>query len=342
MAVSLPDRVAPGALLGLLADGELRSETSLVQALGLTQGQLIEGVERLRALGIEIDAPGDGYRLARGVELLDAARLRAMLRPDSRGKLHSLDVLFEVDSTNTRLLGMPPPPRNFAHVAMSELQHAGRGRRGRQWLSPFGGSLAMSLGWVFRDAVSAPPSLSLAVGVAVARALEREGARDIRLKWPNDIWFEDRKVGGVLVEVKIEPGGAAHAVIGVGLNLALPASARREIEAGGVRVAAVADACAQEVSRNRLAAALIDELLSMLGDFERRGFAAFRDEWQALDALGGRAVQVLSTADPVTGTSCGVDSEGALLLDSGGRLQKIVSGDLSLRAVGDPVAPGAA
>ncbi len=230
------------------------------------------------------------------------------LRDDREATLRSLEVLFEVDSTNTRLLELPPPPQGRADVCMSELQHAGRGRRGRRWIAPFGAGIAMSLGWAFRDASHAKPALSLAVGVAIARALGRAGARDIRLKWPNDVWFNDRKVGGVLLELRAEAGGLAHVVIGVGLNVSLSAAARREIEATGVRAAAVADACPQSVSRNVLAGALLDELLSMLGQFEREGFAPFRDAWIGLDALRDRRARVFAGEGAISGTARGVDA----------------------------------
>jgi BirA family biotin operon repressor/biotin-[acetyl-CoA-carboxylase] ligase len=246
-----------------------------------------------------------------------------------------LEVLFEVDSTNTRLLGLPAPPFGRADVCLSELQQAGRGRRGRPWVTPFGGSIALSLAWALRDAARANSTLSLAVGVAVCRATERCGARDIKLKWPNDIWFEDRKVGGVLVELRTEAGGPAHVVIGVGLNLWLSAEARRDIETDGARVAALADACRAGIARNRLAAALLEELLSMLKDFERDGFAPFREEWRALDALGGRAARVLAADGAVEGIARGVDADGALILESGGRLQRFVSGEVSLRLAGE-------
>jgi len=175
------------------------------------------------------------------------------------------------------------------------------------------------------------PGLSLGVGVAVARALQRAGARGIALKWPNDIWFEDRKIGGVLIELRAEASGPAHVVIGIGLNVFLPASARREIEAGGARAAAAADACAEAPSRNLVAGAILDELLSMLGQFEREGFAAFRDAWLALDALSGRPARVLLADKDISGTARGVDGEGALLLDTGDRVQRFMSGEASLR-----------
>jgi BirA family transcriptional regulator, biotin operon repressor / biotin---[acetyl-CoA-carboxylase] ligase len=240
-------------------------------------------------------------------------------------------VLFEVDSTNTRLLGLGSPPAGQADVCISELQHSGRGRRGRRWIAPFGDSLAMSLGWTWRDATRVEPALSLAVGVAIVRALARAGAHGISLKWPNDVWFNDRKIGGVLIELKADASRSAHAVIGIGLNVYLSAGARRELEQAGVRAAAVADACSAGVSRNALAGALLDELLSMLEQFEREGFAPFRDSWLGLDALRGRTAQVLAGDRAVAGTARGVDAEGALLLESAGLMRRFVSGEVSLR-----------
>jgi BirA family biotin operon repressor/biotin-[acetyl-CoA-carboxylase] ligase len=216
---------------------------------------------------------------------------------------------------------------------LSELQHAGRGRRGRRWIAPFGSGVALSVAWTFGDGASSLAALSLGVGVAVASALERCGARGVALKWPNDIWFMDRKIGGVLIELRAEAGGPAHVVIGVGINVSLTAAARSEVEAGGTKAAAAADACAAPPSRNRVAGAILDELLSMLGQFEREGFAAFREAWSALDALSGRPARVLLADRVIAGTARGVDPEGALLLESGDRLHRFVSGEASLRAI---------
>jgi BirA family biotin operon repressor/biotin-[acetyl-CoA-carboxylase] ligase len=316
----------------LLADAGTRSGAWLARELGTSRGEIARLVRRLREAGIDIGATGGrGYRLALPVELLDAGRIRSGLDEKMRQDIHRLDVLFEVDSTNTRLLGLAPPPPRRANVCSSELQSAGRGRRGRPWITPFGGGLALSLGWSFADAAMVSPTLSLAVGVAISRALCRLGAKYVRLKWPNDIWLGDRKMGGVLVELRTEAGGPAHVVIGIGLNVSLSADQRRTIEAEGVRIATVSDACPAGVSRNVLAATLLEELLSMLGEFERSGFAAFRQEWLTLDALAGREARVLAGEDSVEGTARGVDSEGALLLEVKGRLQRHVSGEASLR-----------
>jgi BirA family biotin operon repressor/biotin-[acetyl-CoA-carboxylase] ligase len=145
--------------------------------------------------------------------------------------------------------------------------------------------------------------------------------------------FQDRKIGGVLIELRAEAGGPAHVVIGVGVNVALPAAARRQIEAGGVRAAAVADACAAAPSRNFVAGAILDELLSMLEQFGNEGFAAFRDAWTALDGLHGRAAQVAIGDRIITGIARGVDQDGALLLDTSDRMQRFVSGEASLRVI---------
>jgi BirA family transcriptional regulator, biotin operon repressor / biotin---[acetyl-CoA-carboxylase] ligase len=232
------------------------------------------------------------------------------------------------------LLSLDPPPHGYADVVLSELQHAGRGRRGRHWIAPFGGSIALSMSWSFTDASRANPTLSLCVGVAIARALGRAGALGIGLKWPNDLWFDDRKMGGVLVEVRAEAGGPAHVVIGVGLNVSLTAGMRAQIERSGVKAAAVSDACTVPPSRNFIAGAIIDALLSMLADFERDGFSGFREAWTALDALRDRPAQVLMGEAVVCGTARGVDAQGALRLERDGLIQEFVSGEVSLRGVG--------
>ena len=334
MAVSIASRLDHPLLLVLLADGRLRSGEWLAKELNVSRAAVWKAVGRLRALGVEVQAqPRRGYRLSNPVELLDARRIGAELGPERMAQLRTLDLKFEVDSTNTRLLGNAPPPLGQADACLSELQHAGRGRRGRRWIAPFGAGVALSVAWTFSDGAGALSALSLGVGVAVARALARAGARGVTLKWPNDIWLRDRKLGGVLIELRAEAGGPAHVVIGVGVNVDLPAAARREIEAGDVRVAAVADACAAAPSRNLVAGAILDELLSMLGQFEREGFAAFRDAWTALDALSGRPARVLLGGTAIAGTARGVDQEGALLLDTGDRVQRFVSGEASLRVI---------
>jgi BirA family biotin operon repressor/biotin-[acetyl-CoA-carboxylase] ligase len=335
MAVSTPRGVTQRELLALLADGSLHSGERLAAELGVSRAAVWKGIERLRDLGIDVQAQSRrGYALARPVELLDARLLRNELNAAGVAALRQLELQFEVDSTNTLLLAAAPPPPGRADAVLSELQHAGRGRRGCPWIAPFGGGIALSLAWCFQETVRELPSLSLAVGVAISRALVRAGARGIRLKWPNDLWFEDRKLGGVLIELRAEAGGAAHVVIGIGINVTLGAAARSAIEATGVRAACVADACAAPPSRNRVAGAILDELLRMLAVFESDGFAPFHAEWAGLDALRDRAARVVLAGGGAAGTARGVDPDGALVLEVGGVPRRYVSGEVSLRLDG--------
>jgi BirA family transcriptional regulator, biotin operon repressor / biotin---[acetyl-CoA-carboxylase] ligase len=332
MAVPIARGIKTPPLLELLADGELHSGKWLAGELRQTRSAVWKGVERLRASGFEVQAVArQGYRLANPVELLDARRIGAELGKQQRTRLRRLELLFEVDSTNTRLLAAPPPLPGNGDACLSEMQHAGRGRLGRRWIAPFGTGVSMSLSWTFGDAARRLSALSLGVGVAVSRALTRAGAEGIALKWPNDIWFRERKIGGVLIELRAEAGGPTHVVIGVGINVSLPAPARRQIEACGANVAAVADACSQPVSRNLVAGAILDELLSMLAQYERFGFEAYRDDWTALDALRGREARVMIGEKSTPGIARGVDMDGALLLETEDGMQRFVSGEASLR-----------
>jgi BirA family biotin operon repressor/biotin-[acetyl-CoA-carboxylase] ligase len=337
MVVSSAHRITTPALLGLLADGRLHSGEELAAGLGVSRAAIWKGIERLRSLGIEVSAAARrGYQLGAALELLDAARIRQELAAQNAAVLRGLELSFEVDSTNTRLLEATPPACGEADACLCEVQHAGRGRRGRLWVAPFGASLAMSIAWVFRETARDLPALSLAVGVALTRALARSGAKDMRLKWPNDVWCNDRKVGGVLIELRAEAGGPAHVVIGIGLNIALSATARGAIDAAGsgVEPAAVADVCHELPSRNRLAGAILDELLTMLPQFERAGFSAFRDSWSAVDALQDRQVRVQMAVGSMVGRARGVDTDGALCVDVDGVSRRFVSGEVSLRLEG--------
>jgi len=343
MAVPVAGGIDYSSLLMLLADGRLHSGAELAKQLGVSRAAIWKCIDRLRQRGVEVNAvPRRGYSLPAAVELLDEARIRAALPASSAARLRKFELLFDVDSTNGRLLSAGPPPYGWGDVVLCELQHAGRGRRGRLWVAPFGASLALSLGWAFDGAARTSPTLSLCVGVAVVRALTRAGARGIGLKWPNDLWLDDCKVGGVLLELRAEASGPAYVVIGVGLNVSLAAAAREEIETMGgsradYRVAAVADACAEPPSRNFIAGAIIHELLSMLADFERSGFAAFVDAWTALDVLRDRPSRIATDATTVSGIARGVTLEGNLRLERDGQMLEFVSGEVSLRPAGDDI-----
>jgi len=327
-SVGLSDR----ALVALLADGCVHSGERLARSLGVSRAAVWKGVERLRADGIEVLAePRLGYRLPAAVELLEEGRIGARIDPARRGLLRGIEVLFDVDSTNTFLLRQEPPPPGRGDACCCELQRAGRGRRGRRWLAPFGQGIAISLGWQFRGMPRDLPALGLATGTAVARSLARVGARGIGLKWPNDVTLQGAKLGGVLIDLRAEADGPVHVVIGVGLNLSLTAAARAEIAATGVCAAAIADACATPPSRNEVAGTLFDELLRLVAAYECSGFAALREEWSALDVFADRRAVLSIGSDSVHGIARGIDHDGALRVEVDGVVRKFLSGDLSLR-----------
>ena len=236
-----------------------------------------------------------------------------------------IDVLPTCDSTNGVLLGRAEAGAPSGTVVIAEEQTAGRGRRGRTWFASPGDSLTFSLLWRFAQG-TAPAGLSLAVGVAVARALQRVGAGETALKWPNDLLKAGRKLGGILVE--LVPGAPHAAVIGIGINLRLPAGMPEDVRAASAAV----DANGGTVDGNDLLAALLGELLATLETFAADGFTAIRPEWMARHAFQDVRV-ALSTdfAPPREGICRGVDTDGALLLDVDGRIERILSGEVSLR-----------
>ncbi len=336
MVVTAAHEIGPPALLALLADGEIHSGVRLAAALGVTRAAVWKGIGRLRALSIGVEAVARrGYRLTAPVELLDADRIHACLSAANAARLATLELPFTVDSTNSRLLAATPPACGRALVCATELQRAGRGRRGRAWLAPFGAGITLSVGWSFRAAHRDLAALSLAAGVAIATALARCGLPGIRLKWPNDLWLGERKLGGVLIELRAEVHGPAYVVIGIGLNVALSAASRAAIEAGGVSVAAVADALIAPPSRNQLVGTILEELFGMLSRFAEQGFAPFHAPWSALDALRGRRVRIISGERQVTGVSQGIDPDGTLVIAVGKEMRRFTSGEVSLRLEGE-------
>ncbi len=214
--------------------------------------------------------------------------------------------------------------------ALPFLARAGRGRRGRGWASVIGGSLTFSLGWRFEQGAGYLSALPLAVGLVLAEALEAEGFADIALKWPNDLLHDGRKLGGILVELSGDALGPSIAVIGVGLNVRLPPLARREIAQPVADLASMAPG--RTIDRNALLARIATGLVAMLEAYTVAGFAPLRAAWQRRHALQKKPVQVLlPDGGRVRGEVHGVDADGALVLDSGGRRLRFVSGEVSLR-----------
>ncbi len=320
-------------LLRLLADGAWHSGEELAARLSVSRAAVWKRLQQLEELGVTAEAlQGRGYRLATPVDLLDADDLRARLPREVGTRLRRLEVHESLDSTSDRLLAVDDLPPDRFDACLAEFQSAGRGRRGRRWVAPFASGLCLSVSWSYRDAPAALSALSLAAGVAVLRALGRLGISGLGLKWPNDIVRADRKLGGILIDLRGEAAGPAYVVVGVGINVQLPVAVREQLAQEGVDVLDLA-ALGAAPSRNALAAALIAELSAALGEYGARGLAAFSEEWQAADALAGRPVAVLQGGQTVEGRARGVDADGALLLDVEGVPRRVFSGEVSVRPV---------
>jgi BirA family transcriptional regulator, biotin operon repressor / biotin---[acetyl-CoA-carboxylase] ligase len=230
-----------------------------------------------------------------------------------------VDVVAECASTNTLLMARADSLPSGAVVA-AERQTAGRGRMGRIWHAAPDDSLTFSLLWRLPRGVS-PSGLSLAVGVGVAEALRELGAADVTLKWPNDILRDGKKLGGILIEL-----ASTSAIIGIGLNLLLPADLPEDVKRNAAPLGV-------DVDRNDLLARLLASLHGVLESFNRGGFAALRERWLALNAYADAPVRILSEfAATLEGRCAGVDADGALLLQTACGVRRVISGDVSLRA----------
>ena len=322
-----------GELLRLLADGEIHSGEELAARLGVSRAAVWKQLRPLADWGIACEAErGRGYRLAAPLDLLTAAAIRRELPQFATDRLRNLDVHETLPSTSDTLLAVNDLPPGRFDACFAEFQTAGRGRRGRRWLAPFASGVCLSVNWGFRDSAAALGALSLAVGVAVLRALKKQGVAGAQLKWPNDIVHEGRKLGGILIDLRGEAGGPAYVVIGVGINLRLPPQSIESLRAQGIEAVDLASLGATP-RRSAFAAALVTELALALEEFAARGFSAFAAEWREADALVGQAVRVLHGEQAEEGVARGVDEDGALLLDAGSGPYRVLSGEVTVRPV---------
>jgi BirA family biotin operon repressor/biotin-[acetyl-CoA-carboxylase] ligase len=325
------------SLLRQLADGEFHSGEDLAAKVGLTRARVSQVLKDAGTAGLALErVKGRGYRLLEAPDFLDAKKVRSDLDALSAAKgiefPGSVEVVDQIESTSSEL--MRRAQRRDVHgVALAaEWQSAGRGRRGRAWTAIAGGSLTFSLGWKFEQGAGFLAGLSLAVGVAVVRALEAEGFKDVALKWPNDLIHRHLKVGGILIELNGDALGPTTTVIGVGLNVRIPAAARKDIPVPVTDLASIAGRRAPPIDRNHLLAALLAEFAAVLEQYSNEGFAPFAAEWQHRHAYQGKPVRLLlPDGATVTGKVAGVDASGALVLADGPRRARFLSGEITMR-----------
>ena len=278
---------------------------------------------RLAEAGLVLD--GDFAFLPAGVELLDFEYLSRELQV-AGVELDCLEIRGCVGSTNSLLLQRARQESIDMHAILAEAQISGRGRRGRNWISPVGQSISLSLGLRLHMPAKRAVAASLVVGIAVSNVLARNGVPNVELKWPNDILVNGCKIAGILIEM-VGVGPSVELVVGVGINIRSASFLRQRIDQ------AVSDVSehVKSVSRNAIAAHTIISALKCLREFEEKGFGHFEENWKERDVFAGKAVCVTTPKRTLNGIARGIDSDGALILESEGASHRIIGGEVSLR-----------
>jgi len=323
-------------LLHLLCDGAFHSGQELADQLGVSRTAVWKQIQKLQEMGLQPESvKGRGYRLPGGLDMISNAGVVAQLKPEALSLLGDLLIHDCVDSTNAELMRRVDEGAAKGLVCSAEQQLAGRGRRGRSWVSPFGQNIYLSVAWEYAQGVAVLEGLSLAVGVALINALESLGVVGLKLKWPNDVLAavgdggEFAKLGGILIEIVGDSAGTCHAVVGVGLNVAMADVVGLGIDQAWTDIAHLN--IDPQPDRSSILAEAINHLLPMLAQYAETGFGAWHAPWLALDAYADRPVSVLAGSKAVTGIARGVNERGALLLETSVGIQPFYGGEISLR-----------
>lgn len=301
------------------------------RSLGLTRAAIHKHVQALVARGVPIHrVPGRGYRLAEGVVLLDSDAVCRRLSAQSGAMLDRIDILEEVDSTSARLSRDAGPASTGSRVCLAETQTGGRGRRGRSWIATPYRDLMMSIRIDYPQWPARLQTLGLVAGLMIVRALEGIGGRGLKLKWPNDVVQDDRKLCGLLLDVTGEAHGACRMILGVGVNVSMEAERGSAIDRQWTDLETLTG---RAPDRNVVAAACLNTLLPALYAFPETGFEPYRETWPALDALAGRDVAVHGAdGRTVHGRADGIDESGCLrVIDESGGTRLFTQGDVSVR-----------
>lgn len=308
-------------LLSTLSDGTFHSGEELGEQVGISRAAISKHIKGIQEWGVDIfRVQGKGYQLAQPIIMLDQDLIQAEVT--NPVQLHPV-----IGSTNQYLLDNSATLPSGT-VCIAEYQQSGRGRRGRHWVSPFGANLYLSMYWRLEAGMAAAMGLSLVVGVAMVEALEQMGLEGVKLKWPNDLYYQDRKLAGILVEMSGQAGGAANLVIGMGMNLSM----QDKESVIDQPWASLAEVIGEDlIDRNKLAVAFIKALDSCLKDYELNGMHDFVERWNRLDNFIGRKVKLIMGPNEVEGVERGIDAHGGVLLETDEGLKSFIGGEISLR-----------
>ncbi|MCK1145368.1 bifunctional biotin--[acetyl-CoA-carboxylase] ligase/biotin operon repressor BirA, partial [Providencia stuartii] len=316
----------PLQLIELLSDAQIHSGQQLGDKIGMTRAGINKHIKTLRSWGIQVQTiTGKGYKLPYSVNLLNGEVIRKQVQGSH--------VIVEpvIDSTNQYMLDRIPSLQS-GDTCLAEYQSAGRGRRGRQWVSPFGCNLYLSMYWKLDQGPAAAVGLSLVVGIVIAKTLNKISKGKVKVKWPNDLYLNDKKLAGILVELTGKTGDAAHIIIGIGINIGMEKKNIDKEKSINQEWASLVDEV-ENIERNELSASIINALKEALILFEKEGLAPFLESWFELDNFLGRKVKLLIGDKIITGIEKGIDQQGALLLQhDNGDIIPYIGGEISLRA----------
>ncbi|CDL84653.1 bifunctional biotin--[acetyl-CoA-carboxylase] ligase/biotin operon repressor BirA [Xenorhabdus cabanillasii] len=317
----MKDISIPLKLINVLSDGETHSGQQLGQELGMSRAGINKHIQTIREWGVEIlTIPGKGYRFPAPMNLLSKGMIESYL-PNN-----GVEVIPVIDSTNQYLLDKLEELIS-GDSCVAEYQYAGRGRRGRQWVSAFGRNLYLSMFWRLEQGPAAAIGLSLVVGIVIAEVLNRQGAERVKVKWPNDLYMDDKKLAGILVELMGKTGDAAQIVIGIGMNISMSSEQQKLINQRSTNL----QQAGVTIERNKLVAEIVVELKKALIQFEKEGLLPFISRWFKLDNFMNRPVKLIIGDQEIYGISRGIDQQGALLLDIDGVITPYIGGEISLR-----------
>lgn len=315
-------------LIRKLADGQFHSGESIAEELDVSRTAVWKLIQKISEWQLEIyKVRGRGYQIPKGLELLQQDWLRDQLAK-AHSKFQHIDVLTSVTSTADYLAAQWKKHPGIARVCVAEHQTAGRGRKGRAWISPFAANLYFSIGVELPLGLSALGGMSLAIGMSLAQTLNQFACDKIKLKWPNDLLVDDKKLAGILVEASGDSNDNSFLNIGVGINWDMQLAQGEKIDQPWANLKSL---CQQDVSRNDILLALLVNIEKALTEYQMNGFSGFAKDWNHLSAMYLRPVTIHLPSTQIEGIEVGVESNGALRLETTNGVQSFHSGEVSLR-----------
>jgi len=317
-------------LIQQLVKGDFLSGQALGEELGVSRAAISKHIAALQEMGFDIfSVTGKGYRLAEPIELLSEEKISAHVAKqqiETKIEVHSV-----IDSTNSYLMRRLPHQNSLGQVCIAEYQSAGRGRRGRQWVSPFGSHIYMSMYWHLEQGMSAAMGLSVVAALAVSDAIKILHDTEVELKWPNDIYYQGVKLAGILIDLEGQAMEPCHCVIGIGLNINMPEKSAKLVDQPWIDLA---NAVGGKVDRNVLAAEIVIALTKRLKIHSQTGINTMVSEWQSQDFYINKPVNLITGDRSTRGICRGINAQGALMLEVNGKVSPIYGGEVSLRGDG--------